>query len=359
MELDFRRDQSGDPRGPAWAVTRNPRVVVATLNHWCRPDRNHEWEQQRRQDIGDLAFERQFGRNWSTPAGAVWYPEVASQVAEPKPWQFEGWYVRKAQGVLDAPMVRGWDFGQRPAMVLGQWSRAQGLLWVYRELRLEHMLVHDFFALGRYLCGQATLEELKNERRFAALAWIERERREGFYGVPMPWLRPGARFIDFCAKHEGNMGNCLAPTEETRTCVMAAGQQGLTIRGIKTGWNDRDITMRFLLREGAVQGYPRLLIDPACKWLLKGMSGGLQRPTRGQMQGGPKRDRIYEDVHDALTYAAAGMCPLRLIPALEKQAKVGLTATVLPPRHKDTYQRVARKAPRETHSWARAHYAGA
>jgi hypothetical protein len=51
--------------------------------------------------------------------------------------------------------------------------------------------------------------------------------------------------------------------------------------------------MRFL-REGAV---PRLLISPACKWLLKGMAGGLQRPTRSQAQGGPKRDRTYEDVH--------------------------------------------------------------
>ncbi len=358
-----REDQSGDPRGQAWSVHRNARAIVVTLNHWCVPHRDAAWEASMRATLagGDAAFERQYRRNWGTPSGDAWYPEFAAQVREVKPWQFEGWYVREATGRLAGqPFLRSWDAGyHRPALTMGQYDQKTGTLWVMRELRVETMLIHDFRDLVRFLCGQATIEELAKENRKAALAWIEKERKERFYGWPMPWLNPGEQFVDFGAEHEMAYTSGLAASEETRTAALVLAQAGIRMRGQKAQWDDRDTILRFLLRESTTnRGNPWLLIDPSCRWLLKGMAGGLTKPTRMQRQAGPKRDRLYEDVHDTLSYMAAACWPLRRVQKMkdeaEKRAESEARTRAASDQKRAGYARPA-PAPQDGNSWARVH----
>lgn len=356
-----REDQSGDPRGPAWSVKRNARAIVVTLNPWAIPHRDQAWEAAMRAKLGsDAAYERQYGRNWGTPRGDAYYPEFAARVREIQPWTFEGWYVREAtQRLAGQPFLRGWDFGyHRPALTLSQYEQSTGTLFVMREVRAENMLVHEFRDLARFLCGQATLEELAEEKKHAALAWIRREMRERFYGWPMPWFQPGeADFVDFGADWELKQGSDKAATVETRTDTMILAQKGIRIRGQKAKWDARDTTMRFLLRENPrTPGYPFLLIDPCCKWLLKAMAGGLTQPTRSQEFGGPKRDRIYEDIHDALTYTAAACWPLRRVVAVQeaerRKVEAEARARAAQDRQTASYARPM-PAPPDGQSWAR------
>ncbi len=356
-----REDKSGDPRGPAWSVQRNGRAIVVTLNPWAIPHRDQQWEDAMRAKLGsDAAYERQYGRNWGTPRGDAYYPEFAARVREVKPWTFEGWYVKEHQRI-EGPFLRAWDFGYyRPAMLLGQYDQKTGVLWIQRELRLETMLVHEVRDLGRYLCGQASLDELKTEKRKAALAWIERERRTRFYGWPMPWFQPGeGEFVDFAAEHEQEYTSGLAADEESKTAAMVLAQAGIRLRGQKAQWDDRDTILRFLLRESATcPGFPWLLIDPCAKWLLKGMSGGLVKPTKQQRHAGPKRDRLYEDVHDTLSYMAAACWPLRRVERMkqmaEKQLEGEARARAVQDAQRASYARPT-PAPPDGNSWARVH----
>lgn len=313
-------DQHGDVRGPRYSVRMLNGNCVITLQAHCMPYRTPQWEAEMRATMSPAAYARQFGLNWSTPGGDCFYPEAAERIREIAPMQFEGWYIKRYPleecGPMEgSPILCGWDAGQlRPALVMGQYDREAQILWYFRELRLEEMQGPDVIMLGGYLTGRFRPEDLQDGpwKSPAALAWIRREQEERFYGWPMPWLPydPRRQVLDFMARWEGNHPQSLAPSEEVNTWQKLARQRGIRVQGRKEGWDHRETTMRFLLREGRIKGYPRALWDPSCRYCIKGLAGGLQRPTTMQKFGGPKRDRLYEDVHDACTYIAAACYPL-------------------------------------------------
>lgn len=303
--------QTDDPRGAAYSVRMLGPNVVITLQPHCRPDRTPEWEARARALTESPAvFQRQYGLNWSTPGGNAFYPECADKIHEVAPWEFEGIYVHKADGLLEgAPIYVGHDFGyHRPAFVAAQYDDpakgGSGIIWYLREAKLDNMVAHEAAALCRFLTGRATEEDLASEGRKQALRWIERERKEKFYGYEMPWFQPGEDIIDVSAEHEKEILSGLAPSEEELTWARQYMKQGIRVIGRPTNWQHAETVMRHVLREGRIPGQPRAWFDPSCKWLLKGLAGGLVQPTNRQRFGGPKRDKLYEDVHDCACHIA-------------------------------------------------------
>lgn len=342
--LDHRDDEG--PRGhrPAWSVRRNPRGVVISLFPNCRPDRAidgsfDKWEKAMRADLGDAAYERQYGLNWNTPIGEAFYPEASRHLHERSPGEFEGWYVRRATALLaNVPILVGHDFGyKRCGCILAQYDDPRrggtGILWFMRELRVEEMVCHEVCALGRYLTGRATLGDLKREKRPDALAHIARHNLK-------PWLTPEAsrrwRFLDYGAAHEKEIRSGLAASREELSWGKQYARQGIHVRGISQNWSHAETVMRHLLREGRRAGQPRMLIDPSCVWWLRGLAGGLVVAPPGQRMGGYKRDEEFEDVADMAHYVAQAVYRSRdLSPLEEEDAKARQTAPA--PRRRSPY----------------------
>jgi hypothetical protein len=326
-----RRDQSGDVRGPGWTVKRSKhRVVNIDLRFWVDPARaDPEFERREVARLGQYDFDVQQGEPhaWDLPSGNPYLPTFAERVQEIRPWVFDGWYVRDCPAVFPQIVVRrGFDGGlRRPALILGQYDPTMGILWVQREFRplradgqpIE-FLAHEFLAVTRYLCGQATIQDLEREERegkwsvAAALAWIEHERRSPFYGWEMPWIPPGSdcRFIDVMASHESHKRSELAKDRESTSLRRVYRQHGLSLRQSTEGWDHRELVLAFLMREGPRPGLPRLLIDSSCKTLLKGMAGGLVLAPPGRRKPYVE-DRYLEDAFDAFCNLMCSAFPLR------------------------------------------------
>lgn len=331
-----------DPRGAPWTVEKNNRgFIVCRPRYWALEDRaDPEWEAAERALHGDHKFEIMQGERWDVPAGTPLLPLFAERVREVSPWKFEGFYVRDCPDIFsNLYILRGYDGGlHRPAMVLCQYDRSMGLLWAMRELRPLtpsgqpiDFQAHEFVALCRFMCGQATQEQLRQEERdgkwstAAALAWIEQERRSPFYGWDMPWIKPGTMlakgFADSMQAHELRRMDQLAPRPELNSLYKVYRQQGIRMQISSEGWEHRELCLGFLLGEGPKAGIPRLLVDSSCKTLLKGMAGGL-----AQSQPGARKpyveDRWLEDALDAFLNAMCLAFPLqhadRLV-ALDRQ----------------------------------------
>ena len=359
--LDNRTDTAHDR--PAWTVRRNPRGVVISLLPNCRPDRvidgsYERWEAQMRAsmsaEFGPLAFDRQYGLNWSTPFGEPFYAEAASRLLERAPGEFEGWYVRRFGKPLNAPFLVGHDFGfKRSGCLLAQFDDPRkggtGILWFIRELRVTEMVCHEVCALVRFMTGRATLADLKREKRPDALAWIAEHNLS-------PWIDPGAAkkftWLDYGAAHEKEIRSGLAASKEELSWGSQYKRQGIHVRGIPQNWTHAETVMRHLLREGRVSGQPRMWIDPSCVWWLRGLAGGLVMPSLGQKVGGYKRDEEYEDVADMAHYIAQAVYRRRDLSPLEEEDKQARAAAKPAPRRGPSYARQPAGAVIQSTRWA-------
>jgi hypothetical protein len=328
--LHDRADQSDiDPRWPTWTVKENNRGVIV-----CRPRytaleerRDLQWEAREIQQKGADAFAVAQGESWDVPSGTPYLPLFADRVKEVSPWDFRGWYVKDAPDWHGKLLIRcGYDGGlHKPAMVVGQYDPAKGMLWIKREFRpivwpgiLIDMQAHSFVAVCRYLLGMATLEDLKREEMenlwstAAAIAWIEGERKKPFYNYDVPWISPGGYKFEMChvmADHEASQMNQLAARREENSLKKIYRAQGINLRGSHEGWDHRELALDFLMREGPISGEPRLWIDSSCKTLLKGMCGGLVAAGPGKRKPYIEKS-IFEDPFDAFCNVMCSAFPL-------------------------------------------------
>lgn len=332
---DCQDDSGADPRGPAWSVRTNDRgIVVGRIRFWALEGRDATWEARERRRLPGIDFDLQHGETYDVPVGSPYWPIFAERVTEIPPsspaplerWRFQGYYIRDCPAISSRlPVILGLDGGlKRPALELCQYDpgvpgRPLGVLWAIRELRVEGFQAGEFIALIRFMLGMATMADLEAEHKTGqwstarAIDWIREERRNPFYGWEMPWVSPGTplKIRAFMAKHESKQQNQMAVTQELNSLRKLYRQQGITLYPGQKEWDHRDVVMGFLLREGPVPGVPRLLLDSSCKWLAKGMAGGLVLPPPAQQTGGPLRDRMFEDVYDALCNAACSVFPLQ------------------------------------------------
>lgn len=355
--LHDRQDLSGiDPRWPTWTVKENNRGVIV-----CRPRytamaerRDKEWEAREIAQKGPDAFAVAQGESWDVPAGNPYLPLFADKVKEVSPWKFEGWYVRDAdEWHAKLPIRCGFDGGlHRPALVVGQYDPTLGILWIKREFRpitangtLIDMQAHEFVCVSRYLLGLVTLDGLRAEEAAnkwstaAAIAWIEAEKRNPFYGWDAPWVAPGTfdfQYAHIMAEHEAAQKDQRAQSSERNSLRKIYRSMGLNLRGATEGWDHRELAIDFLLREGPIPGKPRLWIDSSCKTLLKGMAGGLVAAGPGKRK--PYLDHSpWEDPFDAFANIVCSAFPLahagrlrRLEEYQEHQRQVAVVSDTTP-----------------------------
>lgn len=288
-------------------------ISVFELDYWADPAKDNEkFKLDHINTQGAQNFRREYLRDWAAASGTRFYPEFDPAL-----------YVHRAQAMLDAPVIRGWDFGKRhPALVCLQRSPISGRVWVLRELMPTGMDIYNFRDLVMYACGQMDIDELHQRDRKKALAFVNwYKASEGWQGArlpPMPWFPPGTPFIDF-AGHEAVMSSAFISQEKEE----ATYADVLALEKIQLGWSkslvaNRATVFHSLLGMRRVEGsealVPNLLVDPACPILIGGLSGGITfaKPTINNPNPEvPAKDGWFEHVHEATGYALINVCSVK------------------------------------------------
>lgn len=302
---------------------------VVEIDYWADPDkRDPAFADKLRRAMGETKFRREFLRDWDTGEGDIFYPEFHT-------WGGRQTFVRAAPGVMaNQPVYRGWDFGiRRPSCMWLQYSLKQDLLWVMREIMPEQIHTEDFRDLVLYLSGQMDLAALHHK----TLTWVEKIRETP--GMPEPpWFVSGAvpyQFIDYAGPEAYRRSATVSrdAVEKTDVEILAAGGIELTIASSAPKARARHIR-RLLRPPDEVTGLSGLVIDPACPILIKGFAGGITHPVATKLKpypdaDEPRKDGYFENVHDALGYAAVNVVPA-VDPRLEDQIQVAKTTGVTP-----------------------------
>ena len=162
---------------------------------------------------------------------------------------------------------RGWDFGLSPACIFSQVSQT-GEWLILRELWSDDMSIDEF--------GDA----------------VNDYSRQHFRGFTYEDVGDPA-------------GSSRSPTDE-KSCMDILAAKNIYVREAPTNQfiPRREAVARRLLR--AYKGRPYMLIDPRCRRLIDGFSGGYryeERGNTGTFSERPNKNQ-YSHVHDALQYLA-------------------------------------------------------
>ncbi len=272
-------------------------TIIIELDWWADPSLDHAWEGKMRQMFGDTFFEREYCRNWNVASGKAFYPEFKIRheqriLALPK--------------IFNGPIYRGWDFGyRRPACVWFQYSHKSKRVWVLRELMPDDLDVWAFRDLVLYASGERPIEYLAKEPR--GLEWAKKIDEDPAY-PNLPWFASSPsspnQFIDF-AGPEANYTTAIVrkdQPEKSSAAVLASAGIHLGIQGMEV--KDRTDIVRKMLHFRA-DGYPAMLIDPACVNIVRLFMGGLafkNKTNQDPLPNAPAKDGFFEHLHDALGY---------------------------------------------------------
>jgi len=275
---------------------------VIELDYLADPSkRAPDFERRARAAVtSDKEFRREYKRDWTTSAGEPFYPEFA-QIGR-------GRYQLAAAGLVGTGAVyRGFDLGYRaPVCVWFQYSDASDRVWVLREFVPKQIATEHFADAVLYLSGQRPYEGLPP----IAKEWVDAYAQTAGMPAP-PWFAPGTVFLDYSGP-EANRTEAIAardPAEANTSRVFAAkgillGTQAGPIRA------RTDVLRRLLALRS--DGWPGLLVDPACPEVLAMLDGGLayKRPSRNNPKPDhPQKDGHFDNVNDALTYGLAAVVP--------------------------------------------------
>jgi len=172
-------------------------------------------------------------------------------------------HLKPCQGVT---ITRGWDFGLNPACVFAQVSPT-GQLIVLRELCGDDISVDDF--------SDAVIE------------------------------MSGRNFPGFTFEDVGDPAGKSRSATDERSCYDILAAKGVYCSEAETNAliPRLEAVKRRLVRTH--KGHPRMLIDPRCKRLVDGFSGGykyVERGMTGSFSDTPVKDK-FSHIHDALQYA--------------------------------------------------------
>lgn len=223
-------------------------------------------------------------------------------------------YLYEPKTLLRQPVIRGWDFGWRaPMCVWFQYAPKTDRVYVLREFSPKGISAHHFRDVCRYLSGQL----MYPDHEPAVAEWIDM--LNGLPGVPTPpWFPPGTQFMDLSGPEVNSIQSISArdPEEATVRQVFAAGGIEFSIQSgpVKA----RTVVLRRLLHLRA-DGYPGILISPACIDVLAMLDGGLtfkKATTLNPMPSEPRKDGRHDNTHDALTYGLVGIVPADGVPGV-------------------------------------------
>lgn len=302
-----RRPPKAPPEIPGWTVRRvhgtgpgDPTFTLVEVDYWADPDRDEAWAKRQRAMMGsERAWKREFMRDWTTAAGTPFYPEFVTAPTT---------FVRRAVNLLPGPVVRGWDFGYRkPACCWMQYSHQSQRLFVFRELMPENLDTYAFRDLVLWCSGQRDLGDLRGRSR--AIEWA-RKLRDGKH--PPPWFPVGTTFIDYAGPEALQRTASVEHEAAARTDADILALEDIQLEVYSVRLAAREQVIRRLL-QARPDGVPGLLFDPSCKLLIEGFNGGISYPDEtpgNKTPTNPRKDGIYEHLHDALGYAASQIVPV-------------------------------------------------
>ena len=279
-------------------------VTIARIEYKADPAKNTpEWLEATRKPYASSAeFKREILIDRATNEGMPFYPQFAEF---PKRFILRCNILPKGQ-----PIVRGWDFGGRnPACIWGSWSPKSKRFWIIRELLGFDIDTYQFRDLVRFLSGQLSLESLQPHTR--ALQLLEEIKYNSAY-PPTPWFEGRHSFLDF-AGNEGLIGGRgLQRQGEAKTAaeILGLGDVILYSRQVLHSTRTQVINGLSRMRE---DGWPGLLVDPACSTLWQGLVDGIvyaKATQQNQDPSEPAPHAVYSHLHDALGYAVTNMVQL-------------------------------------------------
>lgn len=307
---------------PGFAVRRTSKgITVVEIDYWADRRKDETWAEKMKRGMPSLVhWRREFGRDWSSAAGESFYPEF---VARPE------FYIRRCPSLIEAPVIRGWDFGFRhPACVWLQHSPVTGRVWVIREImpggftnESGRIDTGSFADLVLYLSGQIPFEAIAgNQRALQVVNDINATE-----GMPKaPWFGGDGtasplRFLDW-AGHEASITSSTPDRDsKDRTHAAILLSKGIPLAGYYTTPKARENAIRQLLK-AMPDGLPGIFFDPACRLLIDGFGGGIAypKPTKeNQDPTDPQKDGWFEHTHEALGYPLAQIIHLGDTGALE------------------------------------------
>lgn len=298
-----RREQSI----PGWEARTTPSGVrVIRIEHLADPDKRAPDFLERAKAFyqNESKFRREFLIDWTSSDTGPVYPEFRDLHARELVQLKAPGLVQNKQG--EVVVYRGWDFGERfPACTWLQKSESSRW-WILREIMPEGLNVFEHRDLVMALSGQIQPDNLPER---SAIWWrqVVDGATFGYWPKP-PWFQArGAqpiRFVDY-AGHESVMANFLVerePVERTASTVLAEKGIFLNVWGGPRKARETVIRKLWMLRP---DGYPSMLVDPACRILTTGFLGGICYPKPTEANPNPdvsRKDGYYEHLHDALGY---------------------------------------------------------
>lgn len=288
--------------------------VLSRAGEWTRlildvhadPSKDDAWVEKERARYRDpRKFRREVLRDWTSAAGTPFYPEWSDHGGEAS-------HVRPATGLLvDQPIVRGWDFGQRyPACVWLQYDPAARRVWYLRELMLSGIPGATFRDIVLCLSGQLPLDELS----LYARQWVRQVEADS--GMEAPWFAAGPRPIQYLdwGGHEALQERAeVAEDSEERSSAQILASRGIDLQINYGAVRSGHLIMRDLLCTQP-DGMPGAWFDPHCRNLIKGLAGHITyaAPTPANpIQEKIRKDGFYSNLHEAALYPLPSLVPLK------------------------------------------------
>jgi len=261
-------------------------------------------EELERRQPNRRTFLREFRGDWTSPSGAAYYSEFEEHGGREV-------YAHSCQGLIPGqPVGCGWDFGGRnPAVVMGQLDPFTGRIWVLRAVRCPN--IADTYALRdlvMVLRGQLDVGDLSAKTSSKVFSWLDRLSSDPRM-PPWPWFDPGLHFLDYSSGEALRTTPTVEGEDAARYDAAVLEARGLYLTTLPVGVKARENIVRKQLRM-MEDGYPGLLIDPACPEVIELFSGGLvyaDGSKNNPLPNEPKRDDKYHDLHDAAGYLIVGL----------------------------------------------------
>jgi hypothetical protein len=279
---------------------------VVEIDPWANPKKDEAWlEARRRRAVNEVAFKREYLRDWTSAGGQPFYPEFMSRPER---------YIRRAIGLIEGqPIVRGWDFGyRRPACVWFQYSPQSGRVWVLRELLGQNIDTHSFRDLVLYLSGERTMDYLL--KRPMAVQWVN-----GILANPKmpppPWFEAvGApvQYLDYAGPEALQRRAAVEGESAARVDMDILAEEGIRLGVYHVSVKAREKIIRRLMGIKP-DGHPGIIVDPSCKDLCLGLGGRIvfkRATTDDPMPDGPQKDGYYDNLHEALGYGLCNVVPV-------------------------------------------------
>jgi len=287
-----------------FAVRRNEEknITIVRIQYTADPaKRSAEWLREAKRPYGsNRAWRIEMEIDRESSAGKAFYPAFAEN---PK------LYVRRAPGLLDAPILRGWDFGRNPACVWGQWSKKSRRFWVLRELQGRDIDTYQFRDLVKFLSGQLSLETLSVHKR--AIEVLNDLSLDS--SIPkVPWFTGELSFADFAGHEAVRADPGLVKAGDARVAAEVLALGDIYVLPQYTFQRNRSqvINGRSRIRE---DGLPGIFLDPACPVLIRGLCGEIrfangtaQNPSPNE----PAKEDTYSHRHEALGYIVTNVVAL-------------------------------------------------